>query len=218
MTEYDYSPDAVERFRTKMAGVSDWVVDQKYQAPRYSNPFVDPHDMLPSSSAQHTRETSLRRTERPPPSRSRTMPTAPFAAAPAPRHVPYNGHTPPGAAYPHQPTRAQTVPPKHAPPPGYRTKTYEYPYRPGQEVVLPPPRPGETYVIIPPKGGHVNVIRDPAAPSRSSSRTSRSSSRTSPTKKQHENLLKRLLTNVTPVRLDRQNSTSSPRRERRRSS
>lgn len=40
MTEYDYSPDAVERFYEKQNSVARWVDNQAYQAPGYGNPFV----------------------------------------------------------------------------------------------------------------------------------------------------------------------------------
>ncbi|EJD08443.1 uncharacterized protein FOMMEDRAFT_16804 [Fomitiporia mediterranea MF3/22] len=45
MTEYDYSPDAVERYIAKQNSVARWVDSQEYQKHAYRNPFVpDPKD------------------------------------------------------------------------------------------------------------------------------------------------------------------------------
>ena len=40
MTEYDYSPDAVERYYAKLNSVAKWVDRQTYEARGYKNPFV----------------------------------------------------------------------------------------------------------------------------------------------------------------------------------
>ncbi|KAI0821845.1 hypothetical protein BC628DRAFT_1392489 [Trametes gibbosa] len=77
MTEYDYSPDAYERFQAKMAGVGNWVTQQKQHAPKYSNPFVtEPaSSSTPRSRTPPRPESSSRQYEdRPQPTRSRTLP------------------------------------------------------------------------------------------------------------------------------------------------
>ncbi|KAH9848725.1 hypothetical protein C2E23DRAFT_842302 [Lenzites betulinus] len=85
MTEYDYSPDAQERFQAKMAGVGDWVTQQKHHAPKYSNPFVtEPasSSTTPRSRTPPRAESSSRHyDDRPQPSRSRTLPAQIPAAA-----------------------------------------------------------------------------------------------------------------------------------------
>ena len=40
MTEYDYSPEAYERYIAKLSSVARWVDDQSQAAARYGNPFV----------------------------------------------------------------------------------------------------------------------------------------------------------------------------------
>ena len=87
MTEYDYSPDAIERFQAKMAGVGRWADDQRYYAPKYSNPFVPDGSSSSSSSSSEHRHTPSRQDsyshtrERAPPTRSRTLPTPVSGAA-----------------------------------------------------------------------------------------------------------------------------------------
>ncbi|KAI0765862.1 hypothetical protein BD413DRAFT_456479, partial [Trametes elegans] len=84
MTEYDYSPEAHERFQAKMAGVGSWVTEQRHHAPKYSNPFV-PEQASASSSTVRPRTSSRqddhsRQQDRPTPSRSRTLPNPPTAS------------------------------------------------------------------------------------------------------------------------------------------
>ncbi|KAH8115466.1 hypothetical protein DFH11DRAFT_108652 [Phellopilus nigrolimitatus] len=40
MTEYDYSPDAYEKYMVKQRAIARWVDRQSYEAPRYGNPFL----------------------------------------------------------------------------------------------------------------------------------------------------------------------------------
>ena len=40
MTEYDYSPEAVERYYEKQKSIARWVDKQAYEASNYGNPFV----------------------------------------------------------------------------------------------------------------------------------------------------------------------------------
>ncbi|KAH9916942.1 uncharacterized protein BXZ73DRAFT_105635 [Epithele typhae] len=81
MTEYDYSPDAVERFQAKMAGIGRWATEQKYYSSSYANPFLpsEASSSSSSSSSQPPRPRSSSRPEphhrpREPPTRSRTLP------------------------------------------------------------------------------------------------------------------------------------------------
>ncbi|KAI0628628.1 hypothetical protein C8Q77DRAFT_1147181 [Trametes polyzona] len=96
MTEYDYSPDAYERFQAKMAGVGSWVTEQRHHAPKYSNPFVPEQQASPSASRSRTpsrpESSSRHHQDRPQPSRSRTLPTP----APTPAG---HGHTSRAYAY-----------------------------------------------------------------------------------------------------------------------
>ncbi|KAH9888013.1 hypothetical protein C8Q73DRAFT_711766 [Cubamyces lactineus] len=101
MTEYDYSPDAYERFQAKMAGVGDWVSEQRHHAPKYSNPFLTEESSSSSSSSRpHTSRADdasrhKHHQDRPQPSRSRTLPnpaTGPSA----------HGHTSRAYAYAQQ--------------------------------------------------------------------------------------------------------------------
>lgn len=40
MTEYDYSPEAYERYIAKQQSIARWVERQAQEAPRYANPFL----------------------------------------------------------------------------------------------------------------------------------------------------------------------------------
>ena len=77
MTEYDYSPDAMERFQAKMAGVGKWASDQHHWRSGYGNPFTD-GTTSPATTRPHppSRQESspTRPRDRPQPSRSRTLP------------------------------------------------------------------------------------------------------------------------------------------------
>lgn len=176
MTEYDYSPAAYERYLEKLARVEHWVTDQRYCAPRYSNPFASanagqssahvprgssrPRDVVPSRTramsptgqGTQPRQSSSSRSRSQPraaPIRSQTMPNTQHRAVvyPSNHTPPHVVHHPQHAAVPPIPAGANAV---------YRT--YEYDPRSGKDIVLPPPRPGETYVIIPPGGRKLEVV------------------------------------------------------------
>ncbi|KLO13625.1 hypothetical protein SCHPADRAFT_903954 [Schizopora paradoxa] len=55
MTEYDYSPEAYERYIAKQQSIARWVERQAQEAPRYANPF------LPSEAGQPARTVDDRR-------------------------------------------------------------------------------------------------------------------------------------------------------------
>ena len=50
MTEYDYSPDAYDRYYAKLNSVARWVDKQADEAYRYTNPFLDAPSVAGSSS------------------------------------------------------------------------------------------------------------------------------------------------------------------------
>lgn len=59
MTEYDYSPDAVERYYAKLNSVAKWVDHQTYEAPAYRNPFQQtPSEVDRSSQGFYVRDAS----------------------------------------------------------------------------------------------------------------------------------------------------------------
>ncbi|KAI0754163.1 hypothetical protein C8Q80DRAFT_1137254 [Daedaleopsis nitida] len=99
MTEYDYSPDAVERFQAKMAGVGKWANDQRYFAPKYANPFLPGENQATSPRSNTPPQPRPVERDRPQPSRSRTMP-APIATGTSP--APGHGHTSRAYAYAQQ--------------------------------------------------------------------------------------------------------------------
>ncbi|KAI0689897.1 hypothetical protein C8T65DRAFT_700129 [Cerioporus squamosus] len=193
MTEYDYSPDAIERFQAKMAGVGKWATDQRYYAPKYANPFLPEDQASSSRSGART------------PARQETYPQ------PAPKHHdPTSSPLPvpdPCGSRPHQaaPRASPGAYPGPPPPPGTRQVVMEYKYVPGQAIKLPPPRRGEQYIIVPPKGGRLEVVtpdsRKSSSHTRTMSHSHSSGSRSkgsSPTKVGGDPLFKRLITNLTP--------------------
>lgn len=58
MTEYDYSPEAYERYITKQQSIARWVERQSQEAPRYANPF------LPSENGEPERPHLLNNDDR----------------------------------------------------------------------------------------------------------------------------------------------------------
>ncbi|RPD60246.1 hypothetical protein L226DRAFT_526538 [Lentinus tigrinus ALCF2SS1-7] len=165
MTEYDYSPDAVERFQAKMAGVGKWANDQRYFAPKYSNPFI-PEDQASSSrpaartpARQETYpQPAPRHHDRPQPTRSRTLPAPVVAAASPPP-----GHTSRAYAYAAQPDPRAPHPSSSSrnrsgsQPPAARYP-YPTPVAPGAHQPVPraspaaypppPPPPGTRQVVM----------------------------------------------------------------------
>ena len=162
MTEYDYSPDAVERFQAKMAGVGRWANDQRYYAPKYSNPFL-PQDQAsssrPGSRTPARQETypqpAARHHDRPQPTRSRTMPAPVPAAAAAASPPP--GHTSRAYAYAAQPdprpssasrNRSGSQPPAARYPYPTPVAHQATPAARASPAVYPPPPPGTRQVIM----------------------------------------------------------------------
>ncbi|KAI0353905.1 hypothetical protein OH77DRAFT_1426745 [Trametes cingulata] len=188
MTEYDYSPDAYERYQAKMAGVGDWVVEQRHHAPKYSNPFIP--DQASSSSKPRTssrHEDHSRHHDRPQPSRSRTLPNPPTGSGTHGQTSRAYAYAQQGPGDPHSrhrtarsPQRSGSVPPD----PRYGATTYApaAPVPPVAHPVVqrtspvayapPPPgyrtrqveyayKPGQPIVLPPPRPGETYVIIPP---------------------------------------------------------
>ncbi|TFK81010.1 hypothetical protein K466DRAFT_558425 [Polyporus arcularius HHB13444] len=219
MTEYDYSPDAIERYQAKMKGVGKWATEQRYHAPTYTNPFL-PEDQASSShpaartpARQETYpQPAPRHHDRPQPTRSRTLPAA--AASPPPGHTSrayaYAAQPDPRAPRPSSSSRNRTG----SQPPAGRYP-YPTPVAPGAHQAVPraspagypPPPPGTRQVVMeykyvpgqaiklpPPRKGEQYII----VPPKGGRLEVVSDSRNSPTKTSADPLFKRLLTNLTP--------------------
>ncbi|TBU43864.1 hypothetical protein BD309DRAFT_78025 [Dichomitus squalens] len=161
MTEYDYSPDAMERYQAKMAGVGKWANEQSYWRTGYTNPFT-PEVSSPSSAPRPTSrpETSSSRS-RPQPTRSRTLPANLAVPAAKPGGSSAHGHTSRALAYAQAdpravrpstgtPTRTTTRHRSGSQPAPVDVRTpYPYPApAPGQKVVQAPR--GSPMVYAPP--------------------------------------------------------------------
>jgi hypothetical protein len=110
MTEYDYSPEAYEKYLATQARIANWVSNTNAQAHKYTSPFVPPPSSSDSSSPPSTpyhrpRERRISSSQHVPhvardrPStRSKTV--SPTRGPPQPSSVPLRP----------QPTRAMTTP------------------------------------------------------------------------------------------------------------
>jgi hypothetical protein len=173
MTEYDYSPDAVERYMATQSRVSNWVSHQSSEAPKYSNPF----QYSPSEAADKSRVEFYAQPERSGRSRSHSSSET---ARPTPRrshtdhghgHRSHRSHrdqssssskplsgtesstTATTTTKRHHTSRSQTTPVYY---PTTVTQTFPTPIRSqsmpianGHPIVLPQAKPGQTYVLIP---------------------------------------------------------------------
>ncbi|KAL0950460.1 hypothetical protein HGRIS_010409 [Hohenbuehelia grisea] len=169
MTEYDYSPDAYERYIAKQLSIARWVDNTNQHAP--ANPYTPP------TPAQRTRPLQTTHEARPQPIRSKTSPS------PLPAHQARSAHSRrssnarsptshrPSASVSHLPdsasSRTQTSSRSH----GSRHKPHRsntapaYVHQPiyipqqgrigTQAIILPPP--GGQYVIVPPKGKRLDA-------------------------------------------------------------
>ncbi|OSD05079.1 hypothetical protein PYCCODRAFT_1337361, partial [Trametes coccinea BRFM310] len=170
MTEYDYSPDAYERFQAKMAGVGSWVSEQRHHAPKYSNPFQPEQSSSASSSRPRTgtpsrvEERSRHHTpkdERPQPSRSRTLPN-PATGSGVPAHTTsrtyaYAQQGPVGPGDPHSRHRSARSPQRSATlpvDPRYTSATYA--------AAAPAPTPVPHHVV--PRASPVTYPPPPPPP------------------------------------------------------
>ncbi|KAF9041740.1 hypothetical protein BDZ89DRAFT_1156371 [Hymenopellis radicata] len=127
MTEYDYSPEAVERYKDKQRSVHRWAVETSRHNP--ANPITlskTPQRSHTYSGGTHRRSSSSSRpssSARPQPRRSSTDNSR-------------SGHRSP----PRQPTRSYTTPPV-IPVQPYQS----YAYQP--QPYFPPPPPGRRVVV-----------------------------------------------------------------------
>ena len=226
MTEYDYSPDAVERFQAKMAGVGKWASDQSYWRSGYGNPFTPDDSTARPYPPSRQESSSSRPRDRPQPSRSRTLPTnlnpaipsgygqtsraLAYAQAPAPRPSTASASRSHHRSGPQAPDVRNPYP-YPAPPPGHQVIQGQR----GSPMVYAPPGahivykqydyvPGKTTVLPPARPGeHFVVVAPPGAHvdqirTGPHSRSSGSSKAGSPTKKSGDPFLKRILTGLRP--------------------
>ncbi|KAF7791710.1 hypothetical protein EIP86_002734 [Pleurotus ostreatoroseus] len=216
MTEYDYSPEAYERYMENQNRVSHWVSDQASRKHQYASPFNPPPLSIPPSHFQPPpaprpgpRSASASASYRSPTSSRRSSP----ARAAQPEPYPYPARQP--HAHPTVTSPLREHPPSSAP----RTATTATAYAPAgpgasyrtydgsaREVIIPAPKRGETYVIIPPKYGRVEIVTD----NHTSVQSAYGSYRTSPTSTlvssstttKSPPLLKRIFTSMGPPSRD----------------
>jgi hypothetical protein len=148
MTEYDYSPEAHQRYMETQSRISNWTRQTAQHASEYENPFKSTDPNLLSRSdfyskdvdSKPKRSKSLSGTTRRPPIRSQTMPQR--LEPPLPRPLP---RPPTGSATPlpdsHRsstanvsrsspsPVRASPVRSSSVPVPPRHSRTYEYALR-----------------------------------------------------------------------------------------
>ncbi|KAJ3770476.1 hypothetical protein EV361DRAFT_673553 [Lentinula raphanica] len=145
MTEYDYSPEAVERYNAKLRSIGRWVQDTERH--ELSNPYVlspaPRQARLPSSDTSLTRHRPHRSYTAPPKdSSSSTSPRSPTSQVKYSQQVPqiytqpqqYTNYPQPAYPYPVSPP----MPARQYPPP-QRSYTYAVPQPPPP----PPPRPSQ---------------------------------------------------------------------------
>ena len=174
MTEYDYSPEAYEKYIENQSRVSNWVSDQSGRYNQYSNPFaVRTSSVLPSHSSHH----SSRHADRSHHSSSSTSPVRdrPFRPEPhrsftAPVQSSYRSSSQGSRSH-----HGSTSPTYRTPPTSYVSNgaytSYNHdPYKSksrhqdfyvdtsSRQIVLPRPRHGEQYTIYPPHGREVLVV------------------------------------------------------------
>lgn len=160
MTEYDYSPEAYEKYLATQSRVSNWVSDQASRMPHYSNPFTPPSNApshvstiapQPVRAQHHSQLQPLRipavdsrsppRSSPPKSSSRRSHTSPPPPLAPPPNHSQHYSRAAAERPRP-APTRSTTLPNAHmyqpVPPP-----TTQLVMRPPVHMAqVPPPPPG----------------------------------------------------------------------------
>jgi hypothetical protein len=118
MTEYDYSPEAYEKYLATQRRIANWVSDTNAEAHRYRNPFVrSPSSIAPSTSSDSVRSShrspsrhdrELRRSKTLSPSRTASRARSPASSrSSGPSRVsPTSSHQ----AYVYSPTASYTYP------------------------------------------------------------------------------------------------------------
>ena len=153
MTEYDYSPEAYERYQATLRRVDNWVSDQAHRSQQYSSPFggrsisSPPHQYDEPSPFEHRHGSRDRSRSS---SRSSSSTLVP-ALKPIRTHDVYE----PSRTSRHS---SHSSPLAYSPPSGYPPGVYRTYDSTSRDIVLPPPRPGETYVIVPPKGRSLEIV------------------------------------------------------------
>lgn len=140
MTEYDYSPDAVERYMENQNRVAGWVSGQAYEAPRYKDPFnatpsVATTQLPPDRHKSHTRSRSHSHSSSRHQSSSRSRTSSHSRSSSATFFVPQNPPPMPVVSpvpLTRQPTRSYTTPVQGSPMPVYPTphRSHSYDIRP----------------------------------------------------------------------------------------
>ena len=175
MTEYDYSPEAYEKYIANQTRVSNWVTDQSGRYHQYQNPFTGRSTSVPPPQASHH---SSRRGDRSHNSSSSTSPVRERPSRPEP-HRSFTAPIESGYRSSSQGSRSHhgsTSPTSRTSPTSYvshssfsssnnhdpykskaRYQQYHYDAS-SKEIVLPRPRNGETYVIYPPHGRELLVV------------------------------------------------------------
>ncbi|KIP05928.1 hypothetical protein PHLGIDRAFT_19570 [Phlebiopsis gigantea 11061_1 CR5-6] len=227
MTEYDYSPEAYEKYVENQSRVSNWVSDQSGRYNQYSNPFTGRTTSVPPPS--HSSHHSSRRTDRSHHSSSTTSPVRARSSRPEP-HRSFTAPVQSDYRSSSQGSRSHhgsTSPTSYVSNGTYVSYNHD-PYKPkarqqdfyidtsSKQIVLPRPRHGEQYMIYPPNGREVLVVNnDPYTYVHTSSG---SPVRTVSPKKEAP-LLKRLFTgfSASSKNTSRHSSSPSSRRDRSRS-
>ncbi|KAK0464154.1 hypothetical protein IW261DRAFT_1598745 [Armillaria novae-zelandiae] len=111
MTEYDYSPDAIERYQATMRRISRWVDDAEAHACEFKSPFVPRSDVGDDDvPAQPVLSRGMSKRVPPPLYAPVPGPMPPHSHGPAPPpprppQVPLHGPAPPPSHSRHSPTR-----------------------------------------------------------------------------------------------------------------
>ncbi|KAG7439479.1 uncharacterized protein BT62DRAFT_734683 [Guyanagaster necrorhizus] len=116
MTEYDYSPEAAERYQATMRRISRWVDDAEAHACEFKSPFEPRSDI--GDDEVRTRDIHVRSPAPPPVVVRQRVPPPLYAPVPGPMPPHSHGPAPP-------PPRLQQVP-LHgpAPPPSHSRRTH----------------------------------------------------------------------------------------------
>lgn len=172
MTEYDYSPEAYEKYIANQSRVSNWVSDQSGRYNQYANPFTGRSTSVPPAHGYHHH--SSRRGGQSHHSSSSTSPVRERSSRPEP-HRSFTAPVESGYKSSSQGSRSHhssTSPTSRTSPTSYashsshshdphkpKARYQEYHYDPSmKQIVLPKPRNGEMYVIYPPYGRDVTVV------------------------------------------------------------
>ncbi|EIN08133.1 hypothetical protein PUNSTDRAFT_120611 [Punctularia strigosozonata HHB-11173 SS5] len=158
MTEYDYSPDAYEKYLARQQRIADWVDSTNSQAHRYKNPFVHaPSSIAPSTSSdsshfsrrpssRHDRD--LRRSKTLSPTRSATRALSPSSPRSSHSHASPTSSHQSHAGYVYSPPATYTYPAaSHA-------TAQHVVYSPQAQFAYSSSPPGQYYTTFQPSSSH----------------------------------------------------------------